>query len=170
MNPGVRNACIAALLLSVFAGSTTSPLLAAQFGKPEETTSPSQPDRKITLNLKETPFRTAIDLLFAGTGLQYAIDPSVANTPVSLQIRDVSVAQAVRLLVRQSSVADKGLRYEVKDNVYIISNPTRAVFVERYGNTAGVPGSPGWLKIELQHVSAAEVGKLLGGEVINASG
>src|SRR5688572_9887146 len=66
-------------------------------------------DRKVTVNLKDVPLRNAVDALFQGTGLQYSIDPNIPNVPVNLTIRDVGLQAALRILVRQASVAVPGL-------------------------------------------------------------
>src|SRR5687768_12353383 len=55
-----------------------------------------QAAKKVTVNFENTPLRTAIDLLFAGSGLQYSLDPNVQNVPVTLKVRDVSIQQALR--------------------------------------------------------------------------
>jgi type II secretory pathway component HofQ len=65
---------------------------------------PVPPGRKVTLDLREIPFRQALEALFQGTGEQYAVEPSVPNTPISLRIRDVDFVTALRALVRLAGV------------------------------------------------------------------
>src|SRR5579862_1875396 len=77
-------------------------------------------DKKVTLNLKDTPLRTAIDLLFAGSGLQYAVEPNVPNVPITLMIRDVTLQQALRLLVRLAAVQVPGLTSQRDGDIFIV--------------------------------------------------
>lgn len=80
----------------------------------------TEPDRKVTVNLKDVPLRQAIDALFAGTGLQYAVDPNVLNVPVNLTIRDVGVQAALRLVIRQASTAQPGVTMSRDGEIYHI--------------------------------------------------
>lgn len=77
-------------------------------------------DRKITLDLRDMPLRDAIALLFKGSGLQYAIDPNVPNVPITLNIRDISLPAALRLIVRQAAIEAPGLTVSKEGEVYLI--------------------------------------------------
>ena len=77
-------------------------------------------DRKVTLNLKDVPLRTAIDALFAGTGFQYSVDPNVQNVPVTLTIRDIGLQAALRLLVRQAATAQPGLTFSKDADIFVV--------------------------------------------------
>src|SRR5579883_2885763 len=77
-------------------------------------------DRKVTLNLKDIPLRSAIDALFAGSGLQYSVDPTVQNVPVNLSIRDIGLQSALRLLIRQAAVAQPGLTFSKDGDIFVI--------------------------------------------------
>src|SRR5689334_7559484 len=92
----LRRALTAAILATVGLLGSVSPVRA------------QDPDRKVTLNLKDTPLRSAIDALFQGTGLQYAVDPNVPNVPLTITLRDVGLQAALRILIRQAALAVPG--------------------------------------------------------------
>lgn len=82
--------------------------------------------RLISLDLNKTLVKTAIEALFTGTGLNYAIDPALDNPPydsmmVSLSIRDVPFDQAIKTLVKALNVT-----YRKDGGVYIFSVKTPA--------------------------------------------
>jgi hypothetical protein len=77
-------------------------------------------ERKITLDLRETPLRDAVALLFRGSGLQYAIDPNVTNVPITLNIRDVPLESALRLVIRQAASLVPGLTSTRDGNIYSV--------------------------------------------------
>src|SRR3569623_1561177 len=77
-------------------------------------------DKKVTLNLKDVPLRSAIDALFQGTGLQYSVDPNVLNVPVTLNIRDIGLQAALRLLVRQAATAQPGLTFSKDGDIFVV--------------------------------------------------
>jgi type II secretory pathway component GspD/PulD (secretin) len=77
-------------------------------------------EKKVTLNLKDVPLRSAIDALFQGTGLQYSVDPNVPNVPVTLNIRDVGLQPALRILIRQAAVAVPGLTVSREGDIYVV--------------------------------------------------
>src|SRR5687767_4883181 len=97
-------------------------VLALGFGMKSAPAYAQAPDaeKKITINLKETPLRTAIDLIFAGTGYQYSIDPNVQNVPITLQLRDISLQQALRTIVRQAATVIPGLTQSKDGDLYNI--------------------------------------------------
>ena len=80
----------------------------------------TDPDKKVTLNLKDVPLRNAIDLLFQGSGLQYAVDPNVPSIPVNLNIKDVGLQQALRIIIRQAAVAVPGLTFARDGDVFTV--------------------------------------------------
>jgi hypothetical protein len=75
-------------------------------------------DQLITLELKDSPIRVALDTLFMGRGLNYVIDQSVAGSVSSLSLRDVSFDQALKVLLKS---VDPPLVYRKDGDVYIIS-------------------------------------------------
>jgi hypothetical protein len=70
----------------------------------------------VTLSLRDAPLRTALQTLFEGSGLQYAVDPTVPNFPITLDIRDVPFNTALRTLLRLAP----GITYSKEGEVYII--------------------------------------------------
>jgi hypothetical protein len=91
-------------------------------------------DKKVTVNLKDIPLRAAIDALFAGTGYQYSVNPDVPNIPVNLNIRDVGLQAALRLLVRQAATAQPGLTFSKDGDIFVVKirrdNPNQAPIME----------------------------------------
>ena len=93
---------------------------AALAAAPARAQAPTDPDKKVTLNLKDVPLRNAIDLLFQGSGLQYAVDPNVPSIPVNLNIKDVGLQQALRIIIRQAAVAVPGLTFARDGDVFTV--------------------------------------------------
>jgi hypothetical protein len=103
------SACLTAVFLAAALGS----------GSPARGQAPD-PDKKVTLNLRDLPLRVAIDQLFAGTGMQYAVDPNVLNVPVNLTLRDVGLQAALRLLIRQAATVQPGLTFSKDGDIFQI--------------------------------------------------
>lgn len=74
------------------------------------------PQNLISLELRDTPVRTAIDSLFKGTGVNYAIEPGVTGTIPNLSLKDVTFDQALKTLTRSA-----GLSYRRDGDIYLIS-------------------------------------------------
>lgn len=70
----------------------------------------------ISLELRDTPVRSAIDSLFKGTGINYAIEPGVTGTIPNLSLKDVTFDQALKTLVKAA-----GLTYRKDGQIYLIS-------------------------------------------------
>jgi len=77
-------------------------------------------DRKVTLSLQEVPLRSAVDALFQGTGVEYIVGPDVPNVPVTLVLRDVTMQQALRFLLRQAAVLAPGLGSQRDGDVVLV--------------------------------------------------
>src|SRR3954452_21388269 len=77
-------------------------------------------EKKVTLNLRDTPVRDAINLLFTGSGYQFSIDPNVLNVPVNLNIRDVGLQQALRLIIKQAATVQQGLTFSRDGDIFVI--------------------------------------------------
>lgn len=76
---------------------------------------PVTADTKITLDLRDVPFRTALEALFEKTGLQYAVEPQVPNPPVRLTIRDIDFTTALRTVTRLG-----GATYRKEGPIYVV--------------------------------------------------
>jgi hypothetical protein len=72
-------------------------------------------DRAVTLSLRDTPLRTALELLFEGSGLQHAVENSVPNVPITMQIRDIPFQTALRTLVRLA-----GVTFQKEGEIYLV--------------------------------------------------
>ncbi|MBI2842340.1 MAG: hypothetical protein HYX78_02970 [Armatimonadetes bacterium] len=75
-------------------------------------------NQKITLELMDTPIRSALESLFKGTGLNYVLDASVAGMVRSVDLKDVPFDQALKILLK---IADPPLVYRKDGDVYLIS-------------------------------------------------
>lgn len=58
---------------------------------------------RVTLNLRDTPLRDALTLLFNSSGVGYTVDARLPNVPVTLTLRDVSFADALDTLLMTAS-------------------------------------------------------------------
>ena len=76
--------------------------------------------RRVSLSLKEVTLRAALDQLFQGTSVQYAVTPDVPDVTLSFNLRDVSLRAALRLLLRNLSVRVPELTVEREDGVLIV--------------------------------------------------
>jgi hypothetical protein len=89
--------------------------LLASAGARAQDAAGADPTTKITLDLRDVPFRTAIEALFERTGLQYAVEPAVPNIPVTLTVRDIDFTTALRTLTRLA-----GVTYRKESTIYVI--------------------------------------------------
>jgi hypothetical protein len=128
-------------------------------------------DKKVTVNLKDIPLRAAIDALFAGTGLQYSVNPDVQNVPVNLNIRDVGLQAALRLLVRQAATAQPGLTFSKDGDIFVVKvrrdNPNPMPTVEEAPPEYTDEASEfTWEKIPIQFNNAAVFVLAFGGTML----
>src|SRR5215208_5327107 len=70
---------------------------------------------KISLTLRDTPLRSALELLFQQSGLQHAVEAAVPNIPVTLNLRDATFATALRVITRLA-----GVTYRKEGDVYVV--------------------------------------------------
>lgn len=150
--------CLAAACAAVIL-CAASPILAAEA---------SQTSGNVTIDLKDTDVRSAIEALFRNTGKNYAIDSNVQGTIAALSIKDVPFDAALKSLAKSS-----GLVYRQDGGVYIVSLKPDTI-----QNVPQAPiGLPGDIpvdtttaqpeirieKISLNNVSASEVLAILQG-------
>jgi len=120
---------------------------------------PRGADQKVTLNLRDVPLRAAIQMLFEGSGLDYAIDPAVPNVPITMTIRDVPLQSALRSLVRVASSLVPGLTFVHDGNLYVIRvreqqvSPPASFDLEPPSEPTTEAPNMVWEKIPLQHQS-----------------
>jgi hypothetical protein len=116
-------------------------------------------DRPVSLSLRETPLRTALEMLFDGTGLQHAVEPDVPNAPITLSIREIPFQTALRTLMRLAG----NVTYQKDGEIYIVR--MRRPVPEPAANAAseivvGAPATevvPHWEKVTLNYVHPAVV-------------
>src|SRR6266581_216347 len=90
--------------------------LALAFGPGVLQAAPVPGTTPVTLSLRDTPLRTALQMLFEGSGLQHAVEPAVPNYPVTLDIRDVPFSTALRTLLRLAPQ----VVYRKEGDIYIV--------------------------------------------------
>jgi hypothetical protein len=124
--------------------------------------------RPVTLRLQDTPLRTALQMLFEGSGLQHAVEPGVPNVPITLDIRDVPFDTALRMLMRLA-----GATYRKESNIYVIGlrQPPQELVQNSYEppapvEAAAAAGGQRWEKIPLKYIHPLVLAAVLGGQVI----
>ena len=75
--------------------------------------------RKVLLSLKEVPLKRALGIVFSGSGLQYSIHPTIPDIPVTVDLKTVTIEQALPLLVEATSKQVK-LAITLEGDVYIV--------------------------------------------------
>jgi len=60
-------------------------------------------EERITVKVQGAPLRAALKQMFERTSLKYRVDPGVPDAPVNVNIRDVSPAALLRIVVRHLS-------------------------------------------------------------------
>ncbi|MEN6372045.1 MAG: hypothetical protein ABFD64_08535 [Armatimonadota bacterium] len=73
---------------------------------------------RITIELKDTPIRSALDTLFRGRGLSYSIGANVGGNVGSLSLRDVTFDVALKMLLK---AVEPPLVYRKDGDVYVIT-------------------------------------------------
>jgi hypothetical protein len=123
----------------------------------------------VTLHLRDTPLRTALEMLFEGSGLQYAVEPTVTNIPITLDVRDVPFPTALRTLLRLAP----GTTFRKEGEVTIIG--LRQPTPERNGYEVDQPAPPETVasadpnyaeKIPIKYLHPAILAYILNGRLI----
>jgi hypothetical protein len=78
------------------------------------------PEKRVTLGMRDAPLRTVIDQIFAGTGIQYAVDASVPDVPITIELRDASVQSALRSVIRLAAPRVPGLTATRDGDIYLV--------------------------------------------------
>jgi hypothetical protein len=156
-----------------YLAATSAAILCLGLGLAPATAQSPAPDagKKVTVNLKDIPLRAGIEALFAGTGYQYAVNPDVANVPVNLNLRDVGLQSALRLLVRQAAIVQPGLTFNKDGDVFVIKvrreNPNPAPLVEEAPpDYADGEVDTMWEKIPVQFNNVAVFVLAFGGQML----
>jgi hypothetical protein len=119
----------------------------------------------ISLTLRDTPLRSAMELLFQQSGQQHAVEAAVPNIPITVNLRDATFATALRVVTRLA-----GVTYRKEGDVYVIGlRPPPVVETTTTEATAPeqpqAPSEPAVEKIPLQSTSAAIFAYLFNGRV-----
>jgi hypothetical protein len=129
----------------------------------------SRDSAPVSLHLQDTPLRTALQTLFAGSGLQYEVELAVPNYPITLDIRDVPLTSALRTLVRLAP----GVTYRKEGQIFIIGmRPPAVEPTASYAEPAApvdVVASAGgetWEKIPINYLHPAVVAYILNGRLV----
>src|SRR5205823_5423669 len=56
-------------------------------------------DKPVNINLRDIPLKSALELLFQGTGLNYAVDPTVPNVLLTINLKDQPLRTALRTMI-----------------------------------------------------------------------
>jgi hypothetical protein len=121
-------------------------------------------ETKISLDLRDVPFRTTIDALFGPTELQFAIEPTMPNIPITISLHDIAFSTALRTVLRLA-----GGTYRKDGSIYVLGprlaeSPFQPVANEI--NPGTVPASQladqAWEKIPIQFQSAQILGMAFG--------
>jgi type II secretory pathway component GspD/PulD (secretin) len=91
----------------------------------------------VSMNLKETDVRAAIESLFRGSGKNFAIEPDVSGVIPDASFQDVSFLVALRTLVKTA-----GCVYRVDNDVYLIAKKPTATSTEPTASQALADATP----------------------------
>jgi len=86
---------------------------------------PGQPgtdvgEKKVNLNLRDIPLRSALELLFQGTGFNFAVDAGVGNPLITINVKDLPFKRALQTLIRLATSQVPGLTYTDDGSLYLI--------------------------------------------------
>jgi hypothetical protein len=85
-------------------------------------------EKPLSLDLRQLPFRKAVEQLFQLSGREYALSPDTPNALISLRLRDVDFATALETLLRLA-----GVTYRQEGRLYVIGPGT--------GDARGAPAA-----------------------------
>ena len=128
-------------------------------------------ERLISVNVKDIPIKSAIDLIFSGSGTQYVVEPNVPNVPVTLNIQGKPMEQILRILIRSAASQIPGLTQKREGDVYIIgirppapepTNTTEEPAPEDQSTLSDVT----WEKIPIQFNSYLLMAVAFGGTIL----
>jgi hypothetical protein len=114
---------------------------------------PSPPEHLASLELHDVPLRAALQRLFRGTGLAYAVDPAVPDVPVTASFHDLPLAKALSSLLEAGSTRLPGLTFQVGAGVFLITDQPVPIPDAASGETE----EPIWFKIRLNRLDAREL-------------
>jgi hypothetical protein len=107
-----RYALVAGLAIIGIAMSVC--LVSAQTSTPS---SSGETSKHVTIQFKDVPIKSAIQMLFDGTGLNYAVDPTVQGT-VNVSLVDVPFADALSTILK---ISNPPLTVRKENGIYMIA-------------------------------------------------
>jgi hypothetical protein len=159
--PGVGRAiCLFLLAVGLLAPDATAQ-------EPRRFVNPS--DRRVSLDVRETPFREALALLFHVSGVEYVVDPSLPDPPITLRLVEVPFRQALRTFVRVAAAQLPGLTYT--GNGILVFRLRKAPPGSPPDEVPPELGEPEvsvleWFRIPVQYADVAELTRLLEGVLV----
>ena len=125
---------------------------------------------RVDVNLRDTPLRLALTQVVANTSLQVVVHPRVPNVPITINVRDLSVGAAMRLVVRLAAFQVPGLHFWRSGTVYVVENyrPPNPQAVDDDGGSRFFDVElylQAWERIPLRYANAARVAVMFGGRV-----
>lgn len=126
----------------------------------------------VTLTLKDTDVRVALEALFRSVGKDFIMDPGIVGPVPALSFNNVSFETALKSIVKSA-----GLTYRVDDEIYIITKKPELT------RTGSGPEPPAYTpepevvaadeviieKIPLNYSSASEILAIMNGDYDNLS-
>jgi hypothetical protein len=155
-----RRRILSVILWLMFAVPFFAPWQAPAIAEQAESAGPT-----ISLTLRDTPLRSAMELLFQQSGQQHAVEAAVPNIPITVNLRDATFATALRVVTRLA-----GVTYRKEGDVYVIGLRPPPVVETTTTEAAApdqpqAPSEPAVEKIPLQSTSAAIFAYLFNGRV-----
>jgi hypothetical protein len=153
-----RGFCVPALLALAL-------LLALCRSTPAGAQAPSSTEARVSLSLRDTPLRSALELLFQQAGVQFLIEDGVPNRPLTLNLQGAPFLTALRVITRLAGVTS----YKESD-IWIIGTRRQPMAPATTGPTLPEPpavsSEPGVEKIPIQFNHAFVFGYALGGQAL----
>jgi hypothetical protein len=157
----LSSACMAAQDLDRSSRSVPAAPSAAVAAPPDGT--------PVALRLEGTRLRTALEMLFTGSGLQLAIEPAVPNYPITLNLHGIPFNTALRTLLRLAP----GVTYRKEGDIYIVGLRQPAPEPTATGSepqppveTASAAGGEQVVRIPLNYLHPAILAYVLNGRLV----
>lgn len=131
---------------------------------------PSRLDRKVAVNIRQVPLRAALEQLFRGSGLSYAVSSGVPDIPITLKFGDTRLEDAVRALMEAASTQVPGITAVREGSVYLVriaelAEPQAAAPTRGAEEQEVAAEEPVWEKIPIIYLEAGSFAVAVGGAV-----
>jgi RNA polymerase sigma factor (sigma-70 family) len=135
----------------------------------------ADPPRKgtVSLELRGTPLRTALEILFTQWGVQYAIEADVPDPPITLNVKEMPFEEALNTLLRLGATSVSIPGAGVAQALVEARTVNGMVVIRRVGSTA--PGPPEtntdsvFEKVPIQFTRVQELVEQIRPQAINVS-